>query len=156
MDMSRRDRKRQLVVEDEYWALILAGVGTVDACDQSALAESDSPVWLDSLTCKCEADSSRPSAGIWSPLRSPPGCPSPPRRVEIALTRRRAPPCSGRVEQRRPIEYSNWPLSAPPGLKLTVSTTPNRPSAAEPLTTTRVYGAPPFVADESCAAKGRQ
>src|SRR5215207_3314956 len=32
MDVGRRGRKRQLGVEDEYWALILAGVGTVEAC----------------------------------------------------------------------------------------------------------------------------
>lgn len=30
--MGIRGRKRRLVLEDEYWALILAGVGTVDAC----------------------------------------------------------------------------------------------------------------------------
>ncbi|QSR32195.1 IS30 family transposase [Nocardioides sp. S5] len=30
--MGRRGRKRRLGVEDEYWQLILAGVGTVEAC----------------------------------------------------------------------------------------------------------------------------
>ena len=30
--MGIRGRKRRLVLEDEYWALILAGVGTVEAC----------------------------------------------------------------------------------------------------------------------------
>ena len=30
--MGRRGRKRRLGVEDEYWAMILAGVGTVEAC----------------------------------------------------------------------------------------------------------------------------
>jgi IS30 family transposase len=33
--MGRRGRKRQLVVEeeeDDYWALVLGGVGTVEAC----------------------------------------------------------------------------------------------------------------------------
>jgi len=32
MEMGRRGRKRQLLVEDEYWKLILAGVGTVQVC----------------------------------------------------------------------------------------------------------------------------
>lgn len=39
MDMSRRGRKRQLVVEDEYWALILAGVGR-----STPAARPESPV----------------------------------------------------------------------------------------------------------------
>jgi IS30 family transposase len=30
--MRRQGRKRQLAVEDEYWQLILDGVGTVEAC----------------------------------------------------------------------------------------------------------------------------
>jgi IS30 family transposase len=30
--LGRRGRKRQLAVEDEYWGLILEGVGTVEAC----------------------------------------------------------------------------------------------------------------------------
>lgn len=30
--MGRRGRKRRLGLEDEYWQLILAGVGTVEAC----------------------------------------------------------------------------------------------------------------------------
>ncbi len=30
--MTRRGRKRRLVVEDEYWKLILDGVSTVEAC----------------------------------------------------------------------------------------------------------------------------
>jgi transposase len=30
--LGRRGRKRQLAVEDEYWGLILDGVGTVEAC----------------------------------------------------------------------------------------------------------------------------
>ena len=30
--MARRVRKRRLGIEDEYWHLILAGVGTVEAC----------------------------------------------------------------------------------------------------------------------------
>lgn len=32
MDMGRRGRKRRLGIEDEYWALIAAGIGTVEAC----------------------------------------------------------------------------------------------------------------------------
>ena len=32
MTMGRRGRKRLLGLEDEYWQLILAGVGTVEAC----------------------------------------------------------------------------------------------------------------------------
>ena len=32
--MGERGRKRQLKLEDEYWRLILAGVGTVEACRQ--------------------------------------------------------------------------------------------------------------------------
>lgn len=31
-EMGHRDRNRQLVVEDEYWRLVLGGVGTVVAC----------------------------------------------------------------------------------------------------------------------------
>jgi len=45
MDMSRRGRKRQLVVEDEYWALILAGVGTVDACRQTGITRKTGYRW---------------------------------------------------------------------------------------------------------------
>jgi len=30
--MGRRGRKRRLGVEDEYWTLIAAGIGTVEAC----------------------------------------------------------------------------------------------------------------------------
>src|SRR5688572_19117078 len=32
LSMGRRGRKRQLDVESRYWELIVAGVGTVDAC----------------------------------------------------------------------------------------------------------------------------
>jgi transposase, IS30 family len=32
MELARRGRKRRLGVEDEYWHLIMAGVGTVEAC----------------------------------------------------------------------------------------------------------------------------
>lgn len=45
MGMGRRGRKRQLVVEDEYWALILAGVGTVDACRQTGITRKTGYRW---------------------------------------------------------------------------------------------------------------
>jgi transposase, IS30 family len=32
MDLAKRGRKWRFGVEDEYWQLILAGVGTVEAC----------------------------------------------------------------------------------------------------------------------------
>jgi transposase, IS30 family len=32
MELARRGRKRRLGIEDEYWQLILAGMGTVEAC----------------------------------------------------------------------------------------------------------------------------
>jgi hypothetical protein len=32
VDLGRRGRKRQLELEDAYWRLVLAGVGTVEAC----------------------------------------------------------------------------------------------------------------------------
>jgi IS30 family transposase len=32
VELGRRGRKRQLAIEDEYWKLILEGVGTVEAC----------------------------------------------------------------------------------------------------------------------------
>lgn len=32
MTLGRRGRKRRLGIEDEYWRLVLAGVGTVEAC----------------------------------------------------------------------------------------------------------------------------
>lgn len=32
MELARRGRKRRLGIEDEYWQLILTGVGTVEAC----------------------------------------------------------------------------------------------------------------------------
>ncbi|MEX5263377.1 hypothetical protein RF640_05005 [Kocuria sp. CPCC 205231] len=32
MEIGIRGRKRRLVLEDEYWALILSGVGTVETC----------------------------------------------------------------------------------------------------------------------------
>ncbi len=32
MKLGRRGRKRRLGIEDEYWQLILSGIGTVEAC----------------------------------------------------------------------------------------------------------------------------
>ena len=43
--MSRRGRKRQLTVEDEYWALLLAGIGTVDACHQVGITRKTGYRW---------------------------------------------------------------------------------------------------------------
>jgi hypothetical protein len=37
VELGRRGRKRRLTVEDEYWKLILEGVGTVEACRESGL-----------------------------------------------------------------------------------------------------------------------
>lgn len=62
-------RKRQLELEDEYWRLVLAGVGTVEACRQVGIGRKTGyrwqaerggippPVWrrtLDRLaSCRC-------------------------------------------------------------------------------------------------------
>ena len=43
--MGRRGRKRQLVVEDEYWALVLAGVGTVEACRRVGIGRKTGYRW---------------------------------------------------------------------------------------------------------------
>ena len=43
--MSRRGRKRQLTVEDEYWALLMAGIGTVDACHQVGITRKTGYRW---------------------------------------------------------------------------------------------------------------
>ena len=45
MQMGRRGRKRQLAVEDEYWALILSGVGTVAACRQVGITRKTGYRW---------------------------------------------------------------------------------------------------------------
>ena len=45
MRMGRRGRKRQLAVEDEYWALILSGVGTVAACRQVGITRKTGYRW---------------------------------------------------------------------------------------------------------------
>ena len=43
--MGRRGRKRQLAVEDEYWKLILEGVGTVEACQQVGIGRKTGYRW---------------------------------------------------------------------------------------------------------------
>jgi IS30 family transposase len=43
--MGRRGRKRQLVVEDEYWALVLEGVGTVEACRRVGIGRKTGYRW---------------------------------------------------------------------------------------------------------------
>jgi transposase len=43
--MGRRGRKRRLDLEDEYWQLILAGVGTVDACRRVGITRKTGFRW---------------------------------------------------------------------------------------------------------------
>jgi hypothetical protein len=43
--MGRRGRKRQLVVEDEYWALVMDGVGTVEACRRVGIGRKTGYRW---------------------------------------------------------------------------------------------------------------
>jgi transposase, IS30 family len=43
--MGRRGRKRRLDLEDECWSLILAGVGTVEACRRVGLRRKTSFRW---------------------------------------------------------------------------------------------------------------
>ena len=43
--MTRRGRKRRLVVEDEYWKLILDGVPTVEACRQVGIGRKTGYRW---------------------------------------------------------------------------------------------------------------
>jgi len=43
--MTRRGRKRRLVLEDEYWKLILDGVPTVDACRQIGIGRKTGYRW---------------------------------------------------------------------------------------------------------------
>ena len=45
MELGRRGRKRQLVVEDEYWGLILDGVGTVEACRRVGIGRKTGYRW---------------------------------------------------------------------------------------------------------------
>ena len=43
--MGRPGRKRRLVLEDEYWALIASGVGTGEACRQLGIATTTGYYW---------------------------------------------------------------------------------------------------------------
>ena len=43
--MTRRGRKRRLVLEDEYWKLILDGVRTVEACRQIGVGRKTGYRW---------------------------------------------------------------------------------------------------------------
>lgn len=43
--MARRGRKRRLALEDEYWALIRSGVGTVEACLQLGIGRKTGYRW---------------------------------------------------------------------------------------------------------------
>ncbi|WP_103938416.1 helix-turn-helix domain-containing protein [Thermomonospora echinospora] len=45
MELGRRGRKRQLELEDEYWRLILAGVGTVEACRRVGIGRKTGYRW---------------------------------------------------------------------------------------------------------------
>jgi IS30 family transposase len=45
VELGRRGRKRQLAVEDEYWKLILEGVGTVEACRQVGIGRKTGYRW---------------------------------------------------------------------------------------------------------------
>jgi hypothetical protein len=45
MQMGRRGRKRPLAVEDEYWALVLSGVGAVAACRQVGIPRKTGYRW---------------------------------------------------------------------------------------------------------------
>jgi len=43
--MARRGRKRRLIVEDEYWALLASGVGTVEACRRLGIGKKTGYRW---------------------------------------------------------------------------------------------------------------
>lgn len=43
--MARRGRKRRLNIEDEYWELISAGVGTVEACRRLGVGRKTGYRW---------------------------------------------------------------------------------------------------------------
>jgi IS30 family transposase len=45
VELGRRGRKRQLELEDEYWKLILSGVGTVEACRQVGIGRKTGYRW---------------------------------------------------------------------------------------------------------------
>jgi hypothetical protein len=43
--MTRRGRKRRLVLEDEYWKLIIDGMPTVEACRQIGIGRKTGYRW---------------------------------------------------------------------------------------------------------------
>lgn len=45
MELGIRGRKRRLVLEDEYWSLILSGVGTVEACRMVGIGRKTGYRW---------------------------------------------------------------------------------------------------------------
>jgi transposase-like protein len=45
VELTRRGRKRRLVLEDEYWKLILGGVRTVEACRQIGIGRKTGYRW---------------------------------------------------------------------------------------------------------------
>ena len=45
VELGRRGRKRQLAVDDEYWNLILGGVGAVEACQQVGIGRKTGYRW---------------------------------------------------------------------------------------------------------------
>lgn len=45
MELARRGRKRRLGIEDEYWQLIRAGVGTVEACRRVGVGRKTGYRW---------------------------------------------------------------------------------------------------------------
>ncbi|MEX5297526.1 helix-turn-helix domain-containing protein [Kocuria sp. CPCC 205292] len=58
MDTGTRGRKRRLVLEDEYWALIFAGVGTRETCPLVRIGRKTGYRW-------------RAELGVLAPVRSP-------------------------------------------------------------------------------------
>ena len=49
MEMARRGRKRRLGIEDEYWQLILSGIGTVEACKLVGIGRKTGYRWRSEL-----------------------------------------------------------------------------------------------------------
>ena len=45
MELTRRGRRRRLVLEDEYWKLILDGMPTVEACRQIGIGRKTGYRW---------------------------------------------------------------------------------------------------------------
>jgi IS30 family transposase len=45
VELGRRGRKRQLAIEDEYWDLILDGIGTVEACRRVGIGRKTGYRW---------------------------------------------------------------------------------------------------------------